>query len=224
MRRSFGISIAISVLFFACGESDPEAEVVNAFFGAVQTGDQAGIERVSVTTFEGKPQSWEIVERGTESEAPFELAELEKQLQEKRNAVSAQRNEIASFLSDNHDTYEAYKAKYAEDPSAGFTGELAAFNEQLLEKQNRAAELQGEADQLAMDIEALENAATLSLSTPVDASFEGSITVKPLQVKVNDGSGEKTHTVVLHRYDLVDTRQDRTPTARWIVAEVEPQS
>ena len=221
MRNFFRILIAVSILLPACGSGDPEADVLGAFFSAVQKGDRAGVERVSLASFDGKPESWEIVERGTESEAPFQLADLEEQLKNKRNEVSAQKEGNASFIGDNRDTYEAYTAKYAEDPSAPFQGALAAFHEELQERQARLAQLQADADQLSFDVEALKNAATLSLSTPVDTSFEGKVKVKPLQVKINDGSGDKTYTVVLQRYELV--AQNQTPTPRWIIAEIQPQ-
>jgi hypothetical protein len=223
VRRFFNISIAVSILVSACGSGDPEAQVLGAFFSAVQKGDRAGAERVSLAAFENRIESWEIVERGVESEGPFQLADLEKQLKNKRDEVSAQKEGNASFINDNRDTYDAYKTKYAEDPSAPFQGALAVFHEQLQERQGRVAQLQADAEQLSLDVEALKNAATLSLSTPVDTSFEGQIKVKPLQVRINDGSGDKAYTIVLQRYELVDTGQNRTPTARWIIAEIQPQ-
>jgi len=222
VRSFFKILIAISLLLSACGGGDPEAQVVGAFFSAVQKGDRAAVDRVSLAAFDGKLESWEIVERGPESEAPFQLADLEAQLKTKRDEVEAQRKGNASFISDNSDTYESYKSKYAEDPSAPFQGALLAFHEELQQRQGRLAQLRADADQLALDVEALKNAATLSLSTPVDASFEGQIKVKPLQVRINDGSGDKTYTIVLQRYELVDSGQNRTPTPRWIIAEIQP--
>jgi hypothetical protein len=223
VRSSFKVLIAISILLPACGGGDPEAQVLDTFFSAVQKGDRAGVDRVSLAAFDDKLEAWEIVERGQESEAPFHLADLEAQLKSKRDELSAQRESNAVFLSDNRDTYDAYKAKYAEDPSAPFQGALAVFDEELRGRQTRLAQLQADADQLAFDVEALKNAATLSLSTPVDTKFEGQIKVKPLQVRINDGSADKTYTVVLQRYELVDTGQNRTPTARWIIAEIQPQ-
>jgi hypothetical protein len=224
VRSFFKILIAVSILLSACGGGDPEEEVLSAFFRAVQGGDRAGLERVSLAPFDGKVESWEIVERGPESEAPFPLGDLEAQLKNKRNEVSDQKEANASFIGDNRDTYESYKSKYAEDPSAPFQGALAVFHQQLQERQRRLAQLEADAEQLAFDVEALKNAATLSLSTPVDTSFEGQIKVKPLQVRINDGSADKSYTIVLQRYALVDTGQNRTPTPRWIIAEIQPNS
>lgn len=223
MRSFFKVLVGVSILLSACGGGDPEADLVGAFFNAVQKGDRARVEQVSLAPFDGKAESWEIVERGAESEAPFQLAELEAQLKSKRDEVRAQGEGNASFISDNRDTYDAYKDQYAKDPSKPFQGALAAFNKELQERQVRLSQLQADADQLALDVEALEKAATLSLTTPVDTSFEGKIKVKPLQVKVNDGSGDKTYTIVLQRYELADPRQNRSPTSRWIIAEIQPQ-
>ncbi len=224
MRSFFKVLVATSLLLSACGGGDPEEQVLGDFFSAVQKGDRAGAERVSLAAFDNKPESWEIVERGPESEAPFQLADLEAQLKNKRDEAEAQRVGNASFISDNSDTYDAYKKKYAEDPSAPFQGALAVFHKELQERQVRFAQLRADADQLALDVEALKHAATLSLRTPVEASFEGQIKVKALQVRVNDGSGDKTYTIVLHRYDLVDSAQNRTPTPQWIIAEIQSPS
>ncbi|HXK39747.1 MAG TPA: hypothetical protein VJ837_02865 [Candidatus Paceibacterota bacterium] len=223
MRSFFKMLVGISILLSACGGGDPEADAVGAFFNAVQKGDRAGVERVSIAPFDGKPESWEIVERGPESEAPFHLADLEAQLQSKRDEVRSQKEETANFIGDNSDTYESYKSTYAKDPSAPFQGELLKFHEELQERQGRLAQIQADADQLALDVETLKNAATLSLRTPVDTSFEGQIKTKPLQVKVNEGSGDQTYTVLLQRYELVDTGQNRSPTPQWIIAEIQPQ-
>lgn len=222
MRTILIATITGSVLLSACGSGDPEEQTLDAFFSAVQEGDQAAVERVSLTTFDGTVESWEIIERGTESAGPFPLVELEAELENKRNEARRQREENATFVSDNRDTYDAYTRQYAEDPSASFEGELATFHEQLQERQGLVAQLEADAEQLAFDIEALQHAATLSLSTPVDDNFEGQIKVKPLQVRINDGSEDETYTVVLQRYELTDTRQERPLRPRWIVAEIQP--
>ncbi len=93
----------------------------------------------------------------------------------------------------------------------------------MQERQAHLAQLQADADQLALDVEALKKAATLSVSTPVDTSFAGKIKVKPLQVKVKEATGDKTYTVVLQRYELTITDQPRSPTPRWIIADIQPQ-
>lgn len=224
MRKLFKAFFAVPVLLSACGGGDPEQQVLDEFFRAVQKGDRAGAERVSLAAFEGKPESWEILERGAESEAPFALADLEAQRKQKQDEAEAQKTGNATFLNDNSDTYEAYKKAYAENPGAPFQGALAAFHEEWQGRQGRLAQLRADAEQLDLDVEALKNAATLSLRTPVESSFTGQIKVKALKVRVNDGSGDKTYTTVLHRYDLADSAQARTPTPRWIIAEIQPQS
>ncbi len=224
MRSIFILTVAIPGLLSACGSGDPEAQTLGAFFSAVQKGDQAGVELVSLATFDGTLQSWEIVERGTESEGPFQLAELEAELDNMRNEIRVQRKQNTNFVSDNRDTYDAYTRQYAEDPSAPFQGELATFHEQLQERQGLLAQLDVDAEQLSLDVQTLKNAATLSLRTPVGEGFEGQIKEKPLQVRINEGSENKTYTVVLQRYELMDTRLNRTPTPRWIVAEIRPGS
>lgn len=224
MRSILIVSIVSAVLFSACDSGDPEEQTIGAFFNAIQKSDQVGVERVSLAKFDGTVDSWEIIERGTESEGPFSLAELQADLESTRREARNMRTENSNFISDNRDTYDSYTRKYAEDPSAPFEGELATFHERLQEMQGQVAQLEADAEQLAFDVEALKHAATLSLSTPVDENFEGHITVKPLQVSVNQGSGTNTYTVVLQRYDLSDTRQDRPLSPRWIIAEIQPNS
>jgi hypothetical protein len=221
MRSTLIVAIASSVLISACGSGDPEEQTLSTFFNAVQRGDQAGVERISLAAFDGTVESWEIIERGTESVGPFTLANLEAELESKRNEVRTKREDNSKFVADNRNTYDAYTRQYAEDPSAPFQGELATFHEQMQERQGLVAQLEVDIEQLALDVEALTKAATLSLRTPVNESFEGQITVKPLRVRINEGSGEKTYTVTLQRYDLTDTRQSQSPRPQWIVAEIQ---
>jgi hypothetical protein len=212
------VVLAVALVLPACGSGDPELDTIDAFFSSIQEGDQVAIARVSIVEFDGTPESWEILERGAESEAPFHLVDLEAELEEKRREVRDKRSENSNFVSDNRETYDAYIAAYNENPSAPFQGELATFHEQIQENQRQLAQSEVDAEQLALDVEALKNVATLSLGTPVDENFEGQIKMKPLQVRVN----EDTYTMTLHRYDLVDSRLGRAPTPRWIVAEIQP--
>lgn len=224
MRSILKSLVAFSVVLSACGGGDPEEQTLSAFFNAVQKGDRVGIDRISLVSFSGNIEAWEIVERGAEAEGPFELADLEAERESKRSEVRTTRQQNQNFIGDNRETYTAYLNAYAEDPSAPFQGELAVFHEQWQEKQAQLAQVEVDAEQLTFDVEALQNAATISLRTPVNASFEGSIKVKPLQVRINDGSEDKMYTVVLHRYELVDTGQNRTPNPQWIIAEINPNS
>jgi len=66
--RKMSFAVAIVVLASCSGQ---EQQVLSDFFQAVQGGDEIAAARVSLATFEGEVESWEIVEVGPESVAPF---------------------------------------------------------------------------------------------------------------------------------------------------------
>ena len=220
MRSLSKISLVAAVFVFAsCGESDPEQELMNSFFTAVQEGSEDGVKRVSLAPFDGNVVSWEIVESGEETEGPFGLKALEDQLEAKRDEIRAQRDSNADFLANNREMYDRYKNEY--DPSKPFTGALLAFHEEWQAKQAQQQQLEADADQLSFDVRAMKDTAQMSVAGDVTSEFEGHITGKQLKLKVNDGSADKTYTFHLIRYDLTDPKSTIPPTARWIISEIQ---
>ena len=62
------------------------------------------------------------------------------------------------------------------------------------------------------------------MNTAVNEKFAGDVKGKVLQLKVHDGSAEKSYTFKLERYELVDKERNMSPIARWIITDIKEQA
>ena len=58
-------------------------------------------------------------------------------------------------------------------------------------------------------------------STDGAASFKGNVAIKRAKVNVNSASGGKTYTLVLRKYNIVDSDTGLSPVAKWIITDIE---
>ena len=112
----------------------------------------------------------------------------------------------------------------AEDPDRELEGELAKFHEEWQVRMARQKALEDEEAQIAKDVEALKDIARLSLNTDVNEKFEGEVLTKELELKVLEGSGEKSYKFMLERYVLTDKERKLSPIARWVIADIEEKA
>ncbi len=194
------------------------------FFQAVQGGDEAALARVSLAAFEGAVESWEFVDMGPESVAPFELPGLHEQLMKKRSEIKIENGTNANYAGDHRDLFDEYKKKKAEDADAMFEGELGEFQTEWEKRMEAQSKLEEEEKEINAIITVLKSAAGLSLSTSINEKFAGDVKGKELHLKVNDGSAEKGYVFMLRRYELSNTESTLTPMSRWIITEIKEQA
>jgi len=210
-------AVAIVVLASCSGQ---EQQVLSDFFQAVQGGDETTAARVSLATFEGEVESWEIVEVGSESVAPFELPGLHERLMKKRSEIKIENGTNSNYAGDHRALFDEYKKKKAEDPDAMFEGELGEFQAEWEKRMESQGKLEEEEEEITAIMNVLKSAAGLSLSTSINEKFNGNVKGKELHLKVNDGSAEKGYVFMLRRYELTNKESTLTPMSRWIITEI----
>jgi len=215
--RKMSFAVAIVVLASCSGQ---EQQVLSDFFQAVQGGDESTAARVSLATFEGEVESWEIVEVGPESVAPFELPGLHEQLMKKRSEIKIENGTNSNYAGDHRALFDEYKKKKAEDPDAMFEGELGEFQTEWEKRMESQGKLEEEEEEITAIMNVLKSAAGLSLSTSINEKFDGNVKGKELHLKVNDGSAEKGYVFMLRRYELTNKESTLTPMSRWIITEI----
>ncbi len=190
------------------------------FFQAVQGGDEIAAARVSLATFEGEVESWEIVEVGPESVAPFELPGFHERLMKKRSEIKIESGTNSNYAGDHRALFEEYKKKKVEDPDAMFEGELGEFQTEWEKRMESQGKLEEEEEEITAIMNVLKFEAGLSLSTSINEKFDGNVKGKELHLKVNDGSAEKGYVFMLRRYELTNKESTLTPMSRWIITEI----
>ena len=223
MRSLKQLFVGVAFLLVSgCGGQ--EEQVLNVFFTAIQGGDDNVIQSVSLAKFPGDVESWELVEIGAESRAPFTLPELHEKLTKKRSELRIETEKNSNFAGDNKSLFDEYQKRHAENPEQTFSGELGEFQVAWEERMQQMGVVEKELETLNEEAKALRSAAGLSLNTAVDEKFAGDVKGKLLQLKVHDGSAEKNYTFKLERYELVDKARNMSPIARWIITDIKEQA
>ena len=216
--RTVQILALASILALGLACSQPEQRVLTTFVNALQAGDEAAAAQVSLVKFPGEEvTTWEIVEVGPESSAPFQLANMQAERAKKVKQLESmiERNDL--FLQDNEELYYKYKPRKDKDPEATFEGKLKEFDEELTARLEEMNALDQEIKDAGEELDRLKKAAALSTNTPgLGSSYDGDVLAREATVKFND----KNYTVVLKQYALVNTEHNMRPVARWIITDI----
>ncbi len=210
---------SVACLLSACQSADQQ--ILGNFLNAVQGGDEATADSLSIVKFPGKIKSWEVVDPGTDSVQPFRLAEYRQNAIQAKQDLEAQYEDDDYFVQANEEDYLKYKAATEEDPEVGLTGSVGEFQEQWNDRLEKRKELLARVAETAEVLELERNAANKSIRSTVSVKYEGEVLIKEIQVKVDGDEGDKTYTVELRRYNLENKELNLTPMANWIISDIQ---
>jgi predicted nuclease with TOPRIM domain len=219
--RNVGFLVLVPVALLSVSCAPPEQGVIETFINAAQSGNDDAVATVSVVKFPGKVTSWEFVELGPESTAPFGLADLYEEVGTLKEDLDAMVANNDAFLRENEETYLKYKPMVDKDPDQEFKGKLGEFHEEWSARMKEQTSLDEKIKETEDAIDALKKEAGLSINTPgMSSHYDGDVKTKEARVKV-DG---KDYTLTLKQYSLVNTENNIEPMSRWIVAGVDEAS
>ncbi len=214
----------LSVLLAAgIGCSAPEERIVDYYLTAVRDGQDKMVAAVSLVSFpEENIQTWEIVEIGPELTEPYRLSEIRDAHFDAAEAYNAKTVENDAFLQANERNALRYQQKMKDEPHYKFaSGVMAEFQEVWDEKLGTQKELQDQVEEAHAALERERSSIRMSASIPLKNSFKGDVAIKRAKVQVNSESGTKSYTLVLRKYNIVDSDTGLSPVAKWIITEVE---
>jgi hypothetical protein len=201
-----------------------EKQLIDRFLQAVQAEDKDIVSAMSLASFPGKVESWEILEIGPTSTEAFRLEELEKEAAETRKALDAEVQKNDAFLKENEKTYLQYKARIDKDAEYKFPrGPLAAFQEEWEARLKKQKEMEVKAREALAAFKEEQEAVRKSTNLGASATYAGDVSVKTVRVNVKGGEGPKTYRFTLRRYNLVDTERNIKPIPNWLIAGIEEQ-
>ncbi len=223
MRTLTLLGLLSVLLAIGIGCATPEERIVDFYLTAIRDGQDEMVAGVSLVSFpEGDIQSWEIVEIGPESTEPYQLIEIRDAHFDAKAAYDAKTVENDEFLRANERNALRYQQKMKDEPDYKYTsGVLAEFQEVWEEKIETQKELQNKVKEAEEALERERNSIRMSASIPLKNSFRGDVAVKKAKVNVNGASGAKTYTLVLRKYNIVDSDTGLSPTAKWILTDIE---
>lgn len=217
------ILLVVSIVGLVICCSGGEQQILKTFFVAVQGGDNATLSGISVARFPGTVSSWEILEVGPESTAPFTLSAKSEEFLKAEEAVEEAKKESEAFVAANAERAAEYQKRIATNPDYEFKGDMAEFQSEWKAKLEAQKQLRAKLEKARREVNELRDAAALSLNTVVNDNFEGDVRGKTIRLKVNDGSEDKIYSFTIQRFELSDTERNLTPMSRWVITEIQEQ-
>ena len=223
MFRSRGlVALSFFILLLSCGGQ--EQQTLGLFFDAVQSGDETARATVSAVEMPVKVQSWEIIEIGEQSTAPFALPELLKKARNAKRETDYHAEKMGIFIDDNRATHERYKNQMNHDPDAELKGDLVEHHEKWEELIQEEKELAAAMKQANRDMELERNAAGISLmGAAVNENLDGDVATNEVLVNVDTGTGEKRYRFTLKNYSLFNTKNQIQQRSRWTITDIQEQ-
>ena len=216
----FGLVILVS----ACGGA--EQEVLRKFFQATIDEDTSTVAAVSLVSLPGVAvQSWDVVEVGPTTSAPFKLGELRGRAETAKLERDAQFAIFSDFRLANYSDLLLIEERLEQNPSYPFKGKLADLHAeyQFYRKERAGLELDLREIKTAMVDEKKPARKSVMSSDDIEL-FDGEVFTREVLVDVETVSGSKTaYVFTLRKYELTNLQNDFTPPSRWIIVSIRAQ-
>lgn len=228
-KSTLGI-VMLGLALAACGGSQ-EGQVINQFFMATKSNDNAsltGMTRVGFPEEEGEVTTWKVTQVGAERREPFKLQELAQNVEDAKQARDKKNDEFIAFRDENIDDTVAIEDKLKEDANATFKGNLADVHATWLKHRDERRELESQVNQAERQLEEELALVGMSLMGASDSeslqSSTGEVLIKEVgvNVKLKDGN-EKPYVFTLQRYALTTPTTNRIAQSRWIITDIKPK-
>jgi hypothetical protein len=219
------VSFSIGVGLLACS-GGAETNLLNSFFMAARSGDNATIAAMSATTFPGEGvQSWEVIEVSEETSVPFQLGELRTKAAQARSERDIQFEKGKYFLEDNYEAIEKIQLKLDEAPDYEFSGALGEVQAEWEKIISDRKSLERTAQQFNREAENEAKLANMSLMAQTNVNnLEGVVLSKHVLVSVTEEAGEKTYAFELQKFDVHEEGATRSLPSRWIIVSIEEKA
>lgn len=219
---SLGVVIVISAT--ACGGA--EEEVLRKFFRATINEDTRTVAAVSLVSFPGSAiQSWDVVEVGPTTSAPFTLGELRSQAEVAKIERDAQFAVFSDFRLANYTDLLLIEERLDRNPDYAFKGKLADLQAEYQFYRKERAALELGLREIKKAIEDEKKPARKSVMSSDDIElFDGEVLTREVLVDVETASDPKTtYVFTLRKYQLMNLQNNVTPPSRWILISIQRQ-
>ena len=228
MRRSNGRSqwlvcfgIAILIPATACGGA--EQEVLRKFFRATMNENTNTVAALSMVSFPGSAiQSWDVVEVGPTTSAPFKLGELRSAAEIAKIERDAQFAVFSDFRLANYSELLLIEERLEQNPDYAFKGKLADLHAeyQFYRKERAAQEVDLREIKKVIEDEKKPSRKSVMSSDDIEL-FDGEVLTREVVVDVETASAPETvYVFTLSKYELMNLQNNFTPPSRWIIVSI----
>lgn len=210
----------------ACSGGEEE-QLLNRFFMACRSGDNATIASVSQVGFPAAEgcESWEVLQVSEATSEPFRLPQLREQLADAKKERDIQFEKGKYFLEDNYNEIEKIQLQLDKDPDYEFSGKLGEVQAEWEKIMADRKTLERNVQDLNREMERVTKLAKMSLMIDVPvANMEGTVLTKQVDVDVTSSGEMKPYTFTLTKYDLTNPETNVSPQSRWVIVDIEEKT
>lgn len=223
MLRLKDLVVSSTVLGLLACSGGEEQQLLNRFFMACRSGDNATIASVSQVGFPGEGcESWEVLEVGEGTSEPYRLKDLKQQLDEAKKERDVQFEKGKYFLEDNYNDIEKIQLRLDNEPDYKFTGKLGEVQAEWEKIMADRKTLERNVQDINRNVERETKLAKMSLM--VDApitKLDGNVLTKKINVNVTQEGQVKPYTFTMMRYELTNPENNVSPKSRWIIVGID---
>lgn len=219
-RLTPGAALAGALLAVACGH--PEQRVIDQYFNAVNAQDNQTLSSFAVVKFEGKVDSWEIVQVSPETRTAVTLPQLVAKVKEIDQQIADNKKAASQYFLDNPKVVQVQELqrKEAKIPAGlqAIAAEWEKFNQKDRELKKALAEAKEAVDRERRNVQ-------LSVGELQDVeSLPGEMSAKSVELTLTIGGAARGYVMGLRKYDLQPSGQAGRIVSRWVVHSLEPKA
>ena len=209
-------SMVVGLLACSGGE---ETQLLNRFFMACRSGDNATISSVSQVSFPAEGcEAWEVLEVSEGTSEPCRIQDLRQQVDNAKKERDVQFEKGKYFLEDNYNDIEKIQLRLDKEPDYKFTGKLGEVQAEWEKIMTDRKALERSVGNLNRELEKETKFAKMSIMGDVAINkLEGNVLKKQINVNVTTEGQVKPYVFTLMKYDLTDPENNVAPKSRWII-------
>lgn len=223
MLRLKDLVVSSTVLgLFACSGGE-EQQLLNRFFMACRSGDNATVASVSQVSFPGEGcEAWEVVEVGEGTTTPYVIKDLRQQLENAKKERDVQFEKGKYFLEDNYNDIEKIQLRLDKEPDYKFKGKLGEVQAEWEKIMVDRKTLERTVQDLNRQLEKESKLAKMSLmvDAPIN-KLEGNVLTKRINVNVTQSGQVNPYVFTMTKYDLTNPENNVSPKSRWIIVGID---
>ena len=213
-------SIVVGTLACSGGE---ETQLLNRFFMACRSGDNATVASVSQVGFPAEGcEAWEVLEVSEGTSEPYRIAELRQQVETAKKERDAQFEKGKYFLEDNYNDIEKIQLRLDKEPDYKFTGKLGEVHAEWEKIMTDRKALERNVQNLTREMEKETKLAKMSImgDAPIN-KLEGTVLKKQINVNVTTEGQVKPYVFTMVKFDLTNPENNVASKSRWIIVAID---
>lgn len=217
---NFTTAAALAAITIACGSQ--EGQVIDNFFRATKAKDNQTVISFSMVQFDQEVKTWKVKSVGEEQRAPAPLSKLAAAHQAADEAAAENKKDEGAYF--NTHPLEVDKVKTLLEKGGPIPANLEKTATDWKRFIDADKDLKEKVDESQKAYDREKRLVTMSTGKAGDVdSLVGDVISNTAIVEVDSGSGVKSYSIQLRKYDVTAGGKGAKLMSRWLIQSITPQ-